>query len=226
MSKLSFLVLAALAVVISYVPIVHAPLDWVETFFHEISHGLAAMVSGGQVVRIELHLGGSGLCYTTGGARVLVSFAGYAGAVLWGALLYLAVGVSGPRFARILVAALGIIIVTAAIMLARDIVTLAILAVILGIVIAAYAAGRYRLTRSAVQFIALYVMLSAARTPLHLVDGVGIGDGNTLADLTGVPEIVWVLIWEGIAIATLWLVYRAHQSAQLRPEGAVAPETA
>lgn len=224
MPKLFFLGLVALAVALSYIPFLHAPFDWVETFFHEISHGLAAVATGGEIVRIELHLGGSGVCYTKGGSRFFVTFSGYAGAVLWGALLYLVAGVSSPRFARFLVALLGVLVAAAAVLWARDPITFLILAVIFGIVVGAYAAGRYRLTQFVVQFIALYVMLSAARTPLHLVDGLGLGDGDSLANLTGVPEIVWVVVWELIAVATLWLVYLSHRPVKVTPEGAPAPE--
>ncbi len=210
LSKLTFLMLMALALITSYIPILSWPLEWFETFFHEISHGLMALLTGGSIARIELHLMGSGLCYTVGGVHFLVSFSGYAGAVMWGALLYMVVGVANPWKARTLVASLGILVVGVTVFWVRDLISLFIVAMILGLVIAAYAAGRYRLSQLAIRFIAVYVMLSAARTPLSLIDGRSLGDGDTLATLTGIPEIVWVLIWEAIALSTLWLVYRAH----------------
>lgn len=211
MSRFSFFILIALALAASYTPVVNWPLGWVETFFHEISHGLAALATGGGVDRIELHLRGSGLCYTMGGSRFVVSFSGYAGAVLWGALLYLAAGAANPRLANSIVALLGVLVVSVGLLWVRDLISFLILAVILGIVIVAYAAGRYNLSRLIIRFIALYVMLSAAQTPLVLVDGRDIGDGYALATHTGVPELFWVIVWEAIALAALWLVYRSHR---------------
>lgn len=226
MSRLSFFGLIALALAASYTPVVNWPLEWMETFFHEISHGLMALATGGGIDRIELHLRGSGLCYTMGGSRFFVGFAGYAGAVLWGALLYVAAGAANPRLARTLVALLGMLVVTVGLLWVRDLISVFILAVILGIVGAAYAAGRYDLSRLIVRFIALYVMLSAARTPLVLIDGLGIGDGHALATLTGVPELVWVLIWEAIAVLALWLVYRTHRTEPARDGSTERPVTA
>lgn len=218
MSKLTFLGLTALALVVSYIPVLSWPLDWVETFFHEISHGLMAVVTGGSIARIELHLRGSGMCYTLGGVPFLVSLAGYAGAVLWGALLYLAVTLANQRVVRILVVGFGLLIVGVAVLWVRDLISMFILAMILGLIVVAYSAGRYRLSQLAMRFIALYVMLSAALTPLNLIDGRSLGDGDALATLTSIPEIVWVLIWEAIALWALWLVYRVHGAKPVQAE--------
>lgn len=212
LSKRSFFGLLALALIVSYIPVIHWPFGWVETFFHEISHGLMAIATGGDIGRIELHLRGSGLCYTAGGVRFLVSFSGYAGAVLWGAVLYLLVGTANQWMARVLVTLLGIMVTIVGLLWVRDLISFLILAVILGMIVAAYAVSRYSMTQLAIRFIALYVMLSAVRTPLYLIDGRGLGDGHTLASLTGIPEIIWVLIWEAIALATLWFVYRSHRA--------------
>jgi hypothetical protein len=215
-SKLSFFSLMGLGLVVSYIPILSWPLDWVETFFHEISHGLMAIATGGDISRIELHLRGSGLCYTSGGTRFLVSFSGYAGAVLWGAVLYLIVGTANQWLTRLMVSLLGILVVCVALLWVRDLISFVILAVILGIITAAYAAGRYNMTQLLIRFIGLYVMLSAARTPLYLIDGRGVGDGQALSTLTGIPEIIWILIWEAIALSSLWLVYNSHKAERAR----------
>jgi hypothetical protein len=209
-TKLSFVLLTVLAVGAFYVPVASTPLEWVETFFHEISHGLMALATGGEISRVELHIDGSGLCYTSGGWAFLVSFSGYSGAVLWGALLYRVVGATNQHLARFLVAILGILVLVSGILWVRDLVTTFIFAVILVMIIAAHAVGRFQLTQWVVRFIALYVMLSAARTPLYLLDGRSRGDGEALASMTYVPEILWVLIWEVIALWALWTVYRSH----------------
>ena len=64
-------------------------LGWFETFFHEISHGLASVFTGGQISSIELDWNGSGLCYSGGGNGTITTFSGYFGASIWGSFIYL-----------------------------------------------------------------------------------------------------------------------------------------
>ena len=60
----SFKLTVILALVISAIPIINLPFTWITVFFHEISHGLMAMVTGGKINKIHLNFFGSGLCYT------------------------------------------------------------------------------------------------------------------------------------------------------------------
>ena len=55
-------------------------------FLHEISHGLAAALSGGRIVAIGLTFDEGGVCITDGGSRFLILNAGYLGSLFWGAL--------------------------------------------------------------------------------------------------------------------------------------------
>ena len=60
------------------------------TMIHELGHGLAAVLTGGDFVRFEVTKYGAGLAYTTGGSRFAIIQAGYLGTALFGAaLLYL-----------------------------------------------------------------------------------------------------------------------------------------
>ena len=69
---------------LSFVPVLHWPFKWLQTYYHEISHGLAALATDGEILRIVLHIDGSGVCYTQGGIRSLTLQAGYQGSVFWG----------------------------------------------------------------------------------------------------------------------------------------------
>lgn len=57
---------------------------------HELSHGLAAVLTGGRIVSIELSADQGGLCTTQGGWTFIVLSAGYLGSMLWGGLILLA----------------------------------------------------------------------------------------------------------------------------------------
>ena len=87
-----FILLIVLAFVVDYLPFIKLPFLWSETFFHELSHGLMALATGGSIESIALDYSGSGRCVYRGGVRTLVSFAGYAGSGLWGLLIYISVG--------------------------------------------------------------------------------------------------------------------------------------
>lgn len=55
------------------------------TMIHELGHGLAAELTGGEFVRFEVTGRGAGLAYTRGGAPFVVIQAGYLGTALFGA---------------------------------------------------------------------------------------------------------------------------------------------
>lgn len=66
------------------------PLRLFVTMVHELGHGLAAILTGGEFLRFEVSERGAGLAYTRGGLRPVVIQAGYLGTALFGAvLLYL-----------------------------------------------------------------------------------------------------------------------------------------
>ncbi|MFZ2586642.1 MAG: M50 family metallopeptidase [Alphaproteobacteria bacterium] len=180
------------------------PFRWAETYYHELSHGLAALISGGRVHRIQLHFDGSGLCTTAGGSRVLILLAGYMGAALWGSLLYVggwAMGETGSGV--ILQIELALLAVTT-LLWVRDIKTL----IILGIVASVYATvllyGPSTYLPYLLQFTGIYVLMNALRAPLHLIDGQHVGDGAALANIFKVlPEIFWIVWWLVFALVCL-----------------------
>ena len=122
-NKAGFAVFFFLAFVVSYIPFVKLPFMWAQTFFHEISHGLTAIATGGSINRLEIHLRGSGVCYTHGGSNFLISFAGYAGAALWGSLLVLTVVRAGSRRAHIVAALLGALVIFSGVFWVRDVIS-------------------------------------------------------------------------------------------------------
>lgn len=207
-NRLVFLGMVAGALLLAQIPVVHWPFSWMETYFHEISHGLAALATGGRVVKIELHWGGSGLCWTQGGWSWLVTWFGYAGAVVWGAMLYWSATAADHRQAPVLAGGLLTLLGGSLLLWARDVITILVLLVIMAVIALQWRWQSASLLRWLLQFSGVYVLLSAVRAPLALVDGRHLGDGATLANKTHIPEIFWVAQWEIIALATLWLLWR------------------
>ncbi len=208
-NKIKFIGLFVLAFVVSYIPLLKLPFMWAQTFFHEISHGLMAVVTGGMIERIEIHLVGSGGCVTRGGSDFLITFAGYMGAVLWGGLLVLSVVHAGSRRAHVIAGFLAVLVFLSGLLWTRDLITILILVVILTLCLLAYRYGASKPVAYLMQFMGAYVILDALKSPLYLIDGRSLGDGAALSRLTYIPEIVWVGIWEVFAVLCVWLLWRA-----------------
>lgn len=60
------------------------PVKILVVLFHEISHGLMAIASGGRVLRIWISAEEGGACETEGGMPLLIVSAGYLGSMLFG----------------------------------------------------------------------------------------------------------------------------------------------
>ncbi len=209
--RLQLVLFIVAAFIINYVPLLNLPFLWSQTFFHEISHGFAALASGGSIHKIELRFNGSGQCTTLGGWTILVSFAGYAGSALWGYMIYrIATGV-GAASSRLMISALILLLLITLLLWARDAVTLLILLVLL----AMYSLPLYRRlwfsVKTFLRLVGVFVILESIRSPLYLLDGRNIGDGVALASSTGLPEIVWVIIWFGLAAGCLIQLWRGSE---------------
>lgn len=206
---LLFLGLCIAALVMGETPL-RRPFKWAETYYHELSHGLACLLTGGRVRRIELNLDGSGMCTTMGGSRFFILIMGYAGASLWGLALYLAghqLGDGGSLgWLRMEVALLAITTV----LWVRDIVTLIIMLVLGALYMLPLASVEVAGLHYLLQYMGVYVMMNAIRAPLYLIDGQHVGDGAALADLTFIfREWFWILFWWlfalGCLFAAAWL---------------------
>lgn len=203
--------------VVSFIPVLNWPFSWIQTFFHEISHGFAALLTGGSVSHIELHLRGSGLCYTQGGFRFIVTLSGYLGASLFGMLLILTVSLTSHLQAKIIAISLACLTLGSLLLWARDLMTILILLVVAAVCLLPIKNNWHpKVVHSFLLFIGCYVLLDAIKSPLWLIDGRSYGDGATLADLTHLPEIIWVVAWEAFALFCVWIIWKTLKNV---PQG-------
>ncbi|MCK5664754.1 MAG: M50 family metallopeptidase [Thiotrichaceae bacterium] len=207
--QLRLILFIVAAFIIDYIPLVNLPFLWSETFFHEISHGLAALLTGGLIHNISLNFNGSGLCTTSGGINFIVTFAGYAGSALWGLLIYRVAGSLSPKSSKIMVAVMVSMLAVTLVLWARDIPTIFILIVLLLMYGLPLYKSLWISVKSFIQLVGIFVLLDAIRSPLYLLDGRDLGDGATLASLTWIPEIVWVALWFAIASGCLYFLWKA-----------------
>ena len=208
--QLYFLLIAA--VIIRQIPIVSIPLNWLESYFHEISHGIAALVTGGEIMRIQLFANGAGLCTTRGGLSFLISFFGYAGATFWGWLLFKLAN-SHQRTAPVVSGLMIILLLASLAFWARDLLTIIILSSLAVMFVFTIKMRRLYTLQLLLKFFGLSILLNSLFSPTYLFDGRDLGDGAALAAMTMVPELVWVLLWCILAIVALYSLIKMNKKS-------------
>jgi hypothetical protein len=181
------------------------PLKIFTVFLHELSHGLAAIATGGSIERIELSADEGGVCWTRGGSRFLVTSAGYLGSLLFGALFVVIGGRARPGVQRAVVALAGLVVLSATFLWVRT----------------AFGFLWGLLTAGALLGIALWLSAGISVFVLRLlgitsglyaiwdigsdliVRSIPSSDANALAGMTGIPGVVWGVLWGAAAIVVM-----------------------
>ena len=86
---LGALLIIWIAVFFLWDTVVVYPLKIFVVLLHEMSHGLAAVITGGAIEKIHINANEGGVCWTRGGIRFIVISAGYMGSLLWGGIILL-----------------------------------------------------------------------------------------------------------------------------------------
>jgi hypothetical protein len=190
------------------------PLRLLVVFFHELSHGVAAMATGGAIEEIRIVAGEGGVCVTRGGNRFLVLTAGYLGSLVCGGLI---LGLASRTHAdKFVAAALGVLLVVVSAVWVRPVISFGFgfgAATGIGLVLA----GAF-LPRVVNDFVLKLIGLTSCLYALYdiksdVLDRPGIeSDAAMLADLTGLPTRFWGALWITIAAAGglyfLWFACR------------------
>jgi hypothetical protein len=176
-------------------------------FLHEISHGLTAILTGGELVSIGLSPNEGGVAVTRGGSRFLILTAGYLGSLLFGALFLLLGG--RRRWAPGVIGLIGIFTLVVTVVYVRS---------WFGLLYGLLAAAVFILFASKLKPEASEILLAAIgiMSCLYavwdiasdvLLRSVPSSDASALANLTGVPAIVWGVLWTvtsfGVIVAVL-----------------------
>lgn len=75
------------------------PVKLLAVTFHELSHGIVALLTGGRVFGLAIAPAGAGVTMGIGGNMTAILLAGYIGSCLWGAALYFVSVKCSPRHA-------------------------------------------------------------------------------------------------------------------------------
>lgn len=187
------------------------PLKVFVVFLHELSHGLAAIVTGGAIERIELSANEGGLCVTHGGWGFVVASAGYLGSLLLGASLLVAGGRARPAAQRAIIAFTGVAVLVVTLLFVRTLFGFA-WGLATGFVLVAVA---YRLAAGVSVFLLRLLGVTSCLYAIWdivsdlILRSVSESDASALARMTGIPGIVWGVLWCGVSVAVTLAAFRA-----------------
>ena len=201
------LVAIFIAVALLWDTMLVTPLKIVVVLLHELSHGMAAVITGGSIDHIEVNAQQGGVCWTSGGNRFLTLTAGYLGSMTWGGLIL--VGASRTRFDRHMSAAIGLFVVVMTVFYVRNMFGFVFS---LGFGLAMLAISRWMSEQFNDLLLKVIGLTSCLYAILDIVDDVlkrpGIGsDADMLAELTHIPTLVWGVVWvvAAVAVAAVFL---------------------
>lgn len=195
-------------------PVVY-PLKVFVVFLHEISHGIVSIATGGSIQGITLspRLGGECLC--PGGNAFLTLSAGYLGSLGWGALL-LESGQWAGRHAGRVVRFLGLFVAVLTVLFVRGSFGI-VFGLLFGIGLMFVSVRLSGLVnRNLLTVLGLTSCLYAVLDiKADILDRPELpSDARMLAELTGVPTLLWGGLWIGVALVVSgWLFLRAYRKA-------------
>lgn len=185
------------------------PLKLLVVFFHESSHALVTILTGGSVVEMAVTVNQGGHVMSSGGSRFLTLSAGYLGSLVWGATIYLLALRS--RLDEVIAGALGLIVILITLFFVRNMFGF-VFGLLTGggmMLLANY--GNEQMNDLMLRLIGITNMIYV---PLDIYsDTISRSylrsDARMLAEEFGGATIMWGGIWIAISIVVLYNVVRA-----------------
>jgi len=227
---------AVISIVLWFIPfaeIVTYPFRIFVTFIHEGGHALAALLTGNSVASLSIATNASGETYTTQGgtiSQMFVASAGYLGSMTFGALLLVLI--------RKAIAARIVLIGSAALVLGLTVIYGLIKPAMSGVVSSALpftilagtllsvsliVIAKYATARVATFFVSLLAVQCLLNALLDLKTVFFLSspfatsvptDAVNMANATGIPALVWAVLWIVAAIAILGVAMRLYISGR------------
>ena len=197
------LILITILVVALWNTSVVLPLKILVVFLHELSHGLAAVFTGGSIEGLTVTADQGGQALTRGGSRFAILSAGYLGSLLFGVILFLAA--LRTQADRFVVAALSVLLFGVALFYLRDRFALAF-ALSTGLALLAIS----KWLGAAVNDLVLRIigLTSMIYVPLDIVSDTITrahlsSDARMLAEAYGATTVFWGLIWLAVSLMVI-----------------------
>lgn len=188
-------------------PVIY-PVKLFVVLLHEVGHAAAAVATGGGVERIVVTPDQGGVCYCPGGNAFLTLSAGYLGSLVFGALILLLARARSPA-PRDSTTLIGVAVLALTALYVRNAFGILFGALFGAALVALRSAGRpaHVLLLTALGLTScLYALLDIKSDVLdrpYLAS-----DAQMLAQLTGVPTLVWGVLWIVLGGVVAWWLFR------------------
>ena len=236
----TLLLAAALSIALWFIPfaeILGYPFRIFVTFIHEGGHAIAALLTGNSVQSLSVAMNASGETYTTQGgmfSQMLVASAGYLGAMTFGAILLVLIRRAVAARVVLLGSALLILVLTSVFGLFKPLFAgswnslsgvpftlIAGIALAIGLVLVA----RFASPRVATFVVSLLAVQCVLNALLDLKNVFFLSspfaptvptDALNMRNATGIPAIIWAVVWIVVAFGILLLALRLYVAARDR----------
>lgn len=175
------------------------PIQMLATFLHEFGHAAGALLTGGEVMNIQINQDGSGFTRTAGGSRKVILMGGYLGSALFGNLIFL-IGARAKSLVKPLLLLLALTMVFTGVFWFNSLFTSGLLfafALILAVV-----ALKTTFAKDVLMFLGL-------STLLYIIQDFNVGPTSDLEkyaeEMKILPAHVWMYIWL-IVVVVLFLL--------------------
>ena len=204
MKQLSYLIFLLGLIIIGWEYPILYPLKLLVVFFHESSHAIATLLTGGTVKELVINQDQGGYVISQGGNRFIILSAGYIGSLLWGVIIYMASVKS--HYDKAIMAVLGISILIITLVLSRSIFSwlFGLLSGGAMLLMARYLAEKYN------DFVLRLIGLTSIMyAPLDIYsDTISRSylqsDAYLLAEYTGGTTLLWGSIWIIISVVVIF----------------------
>ncbi|MDQ7815839.1 MAG: M50 family metallopeptidase [Melioribacteraceae bacterium] len=184
------------------------PIKLLVVLFHEISHGLAAVLSGGKVVALDVGLDLSGVCTIEGGNSFFIASSGYLGSFIFGMILFYSS--YNKNFGQWILPIIAVVLIIFTINSSTNAaLPFALMGVILIIFLIKYFAPS-KVSDFVLKSIGLisciYVLIDIKEDILDT--SYSYSDASILAQLTGISELIWGLLWLSLSIVGIFFLLK------------------
>jgi len=210
--RIILIVITIASIILWETPVIY-PFKIMVVLFHEISHGIAAILTGGKVIELNIALDLSGICKIEDGNSFIIASSGYLGSLLFGMLLFYS-SFNKKLSHIVLLIISGIIIIFLINSSKNEYLILITTMVLLLLIVIIYKSPTFFssiLLKSLGIISCIYVLIDIKQDIFDSTNSYS--DASMLAELTGIHQAIWGLIWLGLSvIGILYLLKLSHKS--------------
>lgn len=184
------------------------PIKLFVVMLHELSHALAALITGGKIISMDIGFNLGGKCEAEGGNVIIVSSAGYLGSLLFGLIFFIAP--NNYKNGRWIVISICTVIIIISLLTATNALFVVLALISSAIMVACAFYSRIPIVaiimRSLGLLSCIYVLFDLKEDILQRTDSVS--DASILANLISVPTVLIGIIWIVISLLAIIIAVR------------------